>query len=64
VLLNEAKQEQKHEIETLDDIFSHADGFMARSEFEVEEKTESQVFLRGFITESVRNQIAFHSHFL
>ena len=26
VLLNEAKQEQKHEIETLDDIFSHADG--------------------------------------
>jgi hypothetical protein len=29
VLLNEAKQEQKHEIETLDDIFSHADGLKA-----------------------------------
>ena len=26
VLLNEAKQEQKHEIENLDDIFAHADG--------------------------------------
>jgi hypothetical protein len=26
VLLNEAKQEQKHEIESLDAIFAHADG--------------------------------------